>query len=304
MAKFQPYISHNIAYFPCISVNPNYSTIYYVSEQARKHHNNSNSNFNLLSNKTFGFLSETSKKKIKKAINLLLYLSPYQYTGIVDKKINFRYKITFCTLTLPSQQKHSDEEITQKCLHDFFNYLRKHYNLQHYVWKAEKQLNGNIHYHITFNIFIHYQDLRELWIKCIKPLGYIDAYQTNMKEFHKNGFNVRNDLIEKWNIFEQKSAYEYGIKTNWLSPNCTDIHSVINIKELAAYVSEYFTKNPLNENDTETFKNAVKNIKNSERTIKLLKKQKAEENNYTKFHLNTKIIWKKLTTLPKKIREN
>ena len=281
MAKFEPYENHGIAYFPYISVNPNYSTIYYISDNPKKHHDNVNSNFNLLSNKTFGFLSEISKKKIKKAINLLLYLSPKKTTGIVDKKINFKYQITFCTLTLPSKQKHTDKEIVQTCLHDFLNILRNCYNLEHYVWKAEKQTNGNIHFHITFNLYIHWMDLREIWIKCINKLGYVENYSNNMKEFHKNGFKCRYDLLKKWNLFEQKSAYDYGIKTNWKSPNCTDIHSVINVKELAAYVSEYFTKNPLDEENTEKFMNACKNIKNAERTIKLLKKQINDENGYT-----------------------
>lgn len=282
-----PFCIGDKPYFPYISINTNYSSIYFEADSKKTHHNNENSSKNLLCNSTYGFLSDVSKKKIKKAINLLLYISNYRYTGIVATKKDFKFKITFITLTLPAQQKHSDKEITNVCLHHFLNELRKHWNLEHYVWKAEKQKNGNIHYHLTTNIYIHYMDLRELWIKSLNKLNYISEYQKNMKNFHKQGFKVRTELLDTWSYEAQKTAYEYGKKTDWKSPNCTDVHSVINIKNLAAYISEYFTKNPLNEYDTEIYKECIKSISTSKRTIKLLKAQIKENKHYTKDYVKT-----------------
>lgn len=271
--RILPYQIKDLVFFPYLSININYSCLFFRCDNRNFIKNQEKCNENLLSNKTFGFLSSTSKSKIRKAINLLLYLSPKQKIGIVEAKKDFTYQITFTTLTLPSKQIHSDSEITRKCLHDFLNLLRKNYGLLHYVWKAEKQKNGNIHYHLTTNIFIHWKDLREMWNLCVEKLGYITRYSENMKEFHKCGFNVRTEKLDTWSHLEQKSAYEYGQKTNWQNPNSTDIHSVINIKDLAAYVSEYFTKQPLTDIEMEEYKHSATQIKQSEIIIKKLEKQ-------------------------------
>ena len=280
------YESRGLFFYPFISITPNYSTIFYRCENHNYHKVSDNSKNNLLSNKQFGFLSEISKTKIRKAVNLLLYISPDKYTGIVATKKDFKYKITFITLTLPAQQIHPDTEITQKCLHDFLNILRNNYGMQHYVWKAEKQKNGNIHYHITTNIYVHWSNVREEWIKCIKPLGYIETYQKNQNEYHCGGFKVRNELLHNWSYEAQKSAYEYGRKTNWQSPNCTDIHSVINIKDLAAYISEYFTKQPLEAEDLITYQNAINSIRQAERYIKIHTETLANPQELTENYIN------------------
>lgn len=271
--RILPYQIKELVFFPYLSINVNYSCLYFRCDNRNFTKNQEKCNENLLSNKTFGFLSDTSKSKIRKAINLLLYLSPKQKTGIVETKKNFTYQITFTTLTLPSKQVHSDSEITQKCLHDFLTLLRKNYGLLHYVWKAEKQENGNIHYHLTSNIFIHWLDLREMWNSCVEKLGYVTQYEKKQKEYHKYGFKVRTEKLNEWPYEAQKSAYEYGQKTNWRSPNSTDIHSVINVKDLAAYISEYFVKQPLTDVEMELYKHCITQIKKSEIIIKKLEKQ-------------------------------
>jgi hypothetical protein len=300
--RILPYEIKDLVFFPYLSINVNYSCLFFRCDNRNFTKNQEKCNENLLSNKTFGFLSETSKSKIRKAINLLLYLSPKHKTCIVETKKEFTYQITFTTLTLPSKQIHSDTEITQKCLHDFLNILRQNYNLLHYVWKAEKQENGNIHYHLTTNIFIHWKDLREIWNNCIERLGYVSRYSKNMREFHKYGFKVRTELLHKWTYLEQKSAFEYGQKTNWQSPNSTDIHSVINIKDLAAYVSEYFTKQPLSDIELEEYKHCTTEIKQSEIIIKKLENQ-IKTTDY-KYGNELSEIKENITFHHKKIAEN
>lgn len=280
------YVSKGLFFYPFINITPNYSTIFFRCDNYNYSKVHENSKNNLLSNKQFGYLSEVSKTKVRKAINVMLYISDYQKTGIIETKKEFKYKITFITLTLPSKQIHSDSELTKTALHDFLNHLRKHYGLKHYVWKAEKQENGNIHFHITSNIYIHYLNLRELWIKCLKPLGYIDNYQENMKNYHINGFKLNEKLLSHWTVEQQISAYKYGVKTNWLNPNCTDIHSVKNIKNLAGYISEYFTKQPLSELELEEYKNAINSIRQAERFIKIHQTTLKSDNNITENYKN------------------
>jgi hypothetical protein len=64
-----------------------------------------------------------------------------------------------------------------------------------------------------------------------------------MKRFHAGGFNVRRDLLKQWSYKSQIRAYRTGSRNDWNSPNSTDIHSIVRISNLAAYLSKYCTKN-------------------------------------------------------------
>jgi hypothetical protein len=79
-----------------------------------------------------------------------------------------------------------------------------------YVYRIETQENGNIHYHLVTNTFIHYHDLRVYWNRYVNELGYVDRSTSN-------------------------------------DPNSTDVHKVADIKDMAAYCAKYLSKN--NEND-------------------------------------------------------
>ena len=54
----------------------------------------------------------------------------------------------FITLTLSDVQAHTDDSIKEHMLQPFLYWLQRYYNCS-YVWKAETQINGNIHFHIT-----------------------------------------------------------------------------------------------------------------------------------------------------------
>lgn len=149
-------------------------------------------------------LSANSIRKIKLYTNLLCDAAKWKtvYSKTEDKY--FRFKISFITLTLSSNQQHSDNQLHKKLLEPLLRILRRKHNMKLYIWKAETQMNGNIHYHITADIFIHHKKLREIWNKLQKKLGYIQGNE---------------------------------------QPNSTDIHSVKNIKNLPAYLSKYISKN-------------------------------------------------------------
>lgn len=115
----------------------------------------------------------------------------------------------FLTLTLPAPQVHDDREIKRECLNDFLiNYKRK-FEGQNFIWKAENQQNGNIHFHLLIDKWADAKELRYMWQRSLNKLGYVDWY-----------------------------CY-YGGNLN---PNCTDIHQLRNIKEPAAYFIKYMVK--------------------------------------------------------------
>lgn len=165
---------------------------------------------NLKHNRHKGELSDKATKRIKNAIEWLLIRSKPQQVYNRHQDCRYFFRINFITLTLPAKQVHSDKEITSRCLNNFLNIMRSKHNMTDYLWKAETQTNGNIHFHITSNIFIHWRDIRKAWISSVNLLGYVDTFQ---KKFHHR------------------------------NPPCTEVRKVKHIRRIAAYLSKYMAKN-------------------------------------------------------------
>jgi hypothetical protein len=93
-----------------------------------------------------GILSNQAKKRLKLAIEYFLFLNKPNngksgYTGS-----HYNKKVTFITLTLPSKQIHTDNEIKSKCLNQFLIEISRYNYISNYVWRAEYQKNiiGNV----------------------------------------------------------------------------------------------------------------------------------------------------------------
>lgn len=169
-----------------------------------------NSSFLKSSRKANGKVSEHAKRKLSKAIDYMLLLAREKSVKekVYGKMVRFR--LAFITLTLPSTQVHDDKEIINSCLNQFLVECKKHYQVNRYIWRAEKQKNGNIHFHLLVDTFIPWNELQNRWNRIINKLGYVDRFQ------EKNG-NKR--------------------------PNSTDIHSTRKVKDLKKYLAKYMTKN-------------------------------------------------------------
>jgi len=190
-----------------------------------------------------GKVSDIARRKMSKCIDYLLLLSS-------DRKVcsritgrHFHMRIAFVTLTLPSQQVHTDNEIKAKCLNQFLIELKKRFKVARYVWRAEKQKNGNIHFHILIDRFVPWQNLRDIWNRIVEKLGYVSRYRDELKKWHEGGFKVRKELLKNWDYKSQLKAYKTGVANDWNSPNSTDIHSIRKIINVKAYIAKYITKN-------------------------------------------------------------
>jgi hypothetical protein len=201
---------------PCISINPDYMSVYDkwydIPSKQGKH---VNSRDNLCCNKRKTDISPSAKKRLNRAVSWLAQLSSQK--KVFSKKHNstFSFKCSFITLTLPSLQVHDDNIIKKELLNCFLTYARTTWGVSNYVWRAEKQANGNIHFHIMTDTFIVYWAIRKAWNRICEKLGYVSAF-----------------------------AARYPGRT----PNSTDVHSVRNIKDIRKYIGKYMTK----ENDRVT----------------------------------------------------
>ena len=160
--------------------------------------------------------SQTQVKKIADSTNTFIDIVKYNYKK--SKGLNQRM-ITFVTLTISQDQKHTDK-ILVKTLVDFIDHLKKVKNtlienkidtktellkLENYVWRAETTERGNIHFHLLFDTYVNHITLKRVWNNYLSKLGY------------EGGENSAN------------------------------IHNLRNIKDVGSYVTKYLTKEPLND---------------------------------------------------------
>src|SRR5271157_2084864 len=230
---------------PMIKVNPNQFILWNEYTGYKVSRDRQSSDINLQLSKQKLDVSNKAQRRILQAIDWFLLLTKPKTADNLKTGKTFTYRLAMATLTLPCEQIHDDRYIKHNMLAGLFDRLRKEYSVRNYIWKAEKQYNGSIHFHLIIDQFIHYFELNRLWNIILKHHGYIDVYRSNMLAFHKYGFRVRKELLKQWPLDKQKLAYNKGMRENWQNPvSSTDIHSLKKIKKVRAYVAKYLTKNP------------------------------------------------------------
>jgi len=214
-------------------------------------------------------------KRIKNSIGtVVLMATEKKAKSLKFKNIDFTFRVNFITLTLPVLQRHKDETIKSECLNQFLTEIRQN-GTKNFVWVAESQENGNIHFHIATDSYIDRLEVRKRWNRIIQKLGYIQAFQEKFskmsfedyllycgnshKEALKTRYNkakqngrIKNLTFENYlkqfkalaDIDTLKKRYFKGVSEGWNNPNTTDIHAVFKLRNVASYMSKYMTKNP------------------------------------------------------------
>ena len=189
-----------------------------------------------------GAVSQKASRKIQKAITYLITCSKIKPLNSWKHQKVFPFRLAFITLTLPSKQIHDDKKIMQSCFHQFLVQAKQKWKVHNYVWRAERQENGNIHFHMLVDKFIPWSELRDTWNNTINKLGYTDRYGDEQRHFHAGGFRVRAELLSQWSYKKQIRAYHEGCANDWRSPNSTDVHAVKKVTNIKAYVCKYMLK--------------------------------------------------------------
>lgn len=158
-------------------------------------------------------MSDNTKRKMSRALEYLLFFANDKVLPTKAHGKQYHFKIAFITLTLPSLQRHADREIKSKCLDSFLTEIRKCYHVKNYVWRAEKQKNGNIHFHIVLDQFIPHWAIRQRWNRIIDRLGYVQKFA----EKHQH-----------------------------VNPNSTDVHSLKHVNNAQSYLMKYASKTEKN----------------------------------------------------------
>ncbi len=154
-----------------------------------------------------------SQRRVVKAVDMLLQRSPVQriYNPIIQKFHDF--KVGFVTLTIPATKSVEAKFAHEKLLQPFLRAARRKWGVQDYIWKAELQQRGQLHYHITWNRFVDWVHIRNVW----------------------------NSLLRKHRLSD-----DYAKRFGHFNPNSVDVHSVWKVRNLKAYLAKYIAKEEQN----------------------------------------------------------
>lgn len=212
-----------------------------------------------------GYLSLSTKRKIKKLItNLAASLKYTQANGeqlsVIPKEqrtkvqravTNFHKsgregagtrKLSMVTLTLPAKQIHTDKEIKREALNLFLTKITKECDIRLWLWVAEAQTNGNIHFHIIIDNYIPYV-VADKAGKVIFSGSYYKCCQFAKGISNKVAF-CQSYAAYEWNRAIGKMGYieEFKRKHGHTNPPTTHIELIKNEKAAARYLSKYITK--------------------------------------------------------------
>jgi hypothetical protein len=232
-----------------LSVHPNQMNLSYVPDSRRRYRPPEGyTPDQFKDNRHKGVVSQVAGKKITRAIDYLVYLAQPKRLPYTQAGKGLKFYLSFITVTLSSDQIHSDADIMLHCFSPLLNSLRQKWGCHNYLWRAERQANGRIHYHIIADKFIPWNELRNVWNRHQEALGYVSRYRSERKLWHRDGFRFRSDLAGTWPRAEQIKAYKEGTRTDWHSPNSSDIHSLRFVGNVRAYFKKYLTKDGQNSN--------------------------------------------------------
>jgi len=231
-------------YVPYISVRPSRITFYekYESSYTKSPLAKSRSEENLKENRPDPKLSKKAARRIKDAIDWLLFLAADKKAYSEKHGRYYKFKVTFITLTLSSSQIHDDRIIKSKLLNSFLTLAKTKWKVSKYLWRAEPQKNGNIHFHLITDRFIPWDELRDTWNRIQNKLGYVDRYQAKFRDMSFDEYLQNYPVTKFVSRSKRLTAWKNGQACGWSNPNSTDIHSVIRIGNLAAYLAKYCTK--------------------------------------------------------------
>lgn len=231
-------------HIPLMKIKPN--SVSFYSEKYHTHYSYSPETDALVKKNERmhnGNLSEAAQKNLLDCVERFYFFLNRANNQKRAKKIKSKRSLKLITLTLASKQEHSDNTIRKELLNQFLTELREKFALKNYIWKAEKQGNGNLHFHIITDIFIPHTEIRQIWNRIQNKLGYVNRFRDNITSF---GFDFYFDLC-RYNNPQIDSdiiinRWKKGQAEKWSNPPGTEIRQVEKVRKLRPYFAKYFGK--------------------------------------------------------------
>lgn len=152
-----------------------------------------------------GEISKSGRKMIEKRLTAWLHCLRFHNQNHPEIPKRKRRLPTFVTLTLSDDTTRSDREIKKSLLEPFIKQLYYAYNITHYFWKAEKQKNGRLHFHLITDRYIPMKDLQTRWNSIQRKNGLTESYEEKYNKPEPPSTHIRA-------IQQQDNQIEYVMK--------------------------------------------------------------------------------------------
>lgn len=132
-----------------------------------------------------GLMTPGATKRLRKACCIMAQSCPPKtiYNEVTQRY--HRHQFSFITLTLAENDRMlSAREAYDTLLVHFLQWLRRTMGVHTYIWKAELQERGQIHYHITCPNFLHMRKIQFKWNDLQRRAGLLESFK--LKHGHDN----------------------------------------------------------------------------------------------------------------------
>lgn len=181
-----------------------------------------------------GIVTDHTVKRISRSVDVLLQKSKKRYIQNIAWSDKVPFRLSFMTLTI-SQSKEVDAQEGHKALKVFLDHFRQKpakkaisEQIKSYIWKAELQQRGQLHYHITSNTFMHYAEVNRVWNGIQYRRGWLDEYKsahghtnapsTEIRAVYKSK-NIGGELVKYLSKTGKKDMSEYGFPETIFEPH-------------------------------------------------------------------------------------
>jgi hypothetical protein len=208
-----------------------------------------------------GFLSDRASSRLRTYIKYLLWCSGCFKTQGKHMFLRMNGKISFLTLTLCAPQMHDDNYIKSQMLNQFITEISKRYIGIRYIWRAEKQRNGNIHFHFLINKYVDWNFARVVWNRLLLKEGYLQLYTLKFTGISFSDYcqTIGNYSIDKISTYRQ--AWNKGNECGWTNPPSSWIESLKNSGKAMYYITKYISKREKLVNDQDDVEREKMKIK-------------------------------------------
>lgn len=138
-----------------------------------------------------GDITKSAAKKLKSACEILFALAKLKKVEIRSTRRKFQFRIALITLTLCAPQDElTDRQLKKELLEPFLRTFRNK-GMLNYIWKAELQQNGNLHFHILTDTFLDKMEVRNVWNRLQAKVGLIEKFHDKHGHRSPNGTDCK-----------------------------------------------------------------------------------------------------------------
>lgn len=166
-----------------------------------------------------GVLCPGARKRLTKSLEMLVQYAK-EKTVVQENGHRIKFKINFITLTISNYGVQvTGKEAQKTLLEPFLKWMRDKYSYIHpetgkrtllYLWKAELQAKREdceqLHFHITTDVYIPWQQVRLKWNELQRSAGYLDSYNERYGDWNPNGTDVHALYKEKDPVMYMKKV--------------------------------------------------------------------------------------------------